>query len=438
MQNGQDLRSLHKSNGIQFDMKKWLFIRNIVFLSCPCSVDQNSFISVTFFIRKNATPIGKEPLIGSFFVLHSASFSNFNSINFTNIVLGSTMNPGNTLESPRGTYKIVEKLGEGGFGGVYLTDYTAKNASNSERVALKKIALHGMDEKEKEECKKEAELMERISESSTNQHIVKYLDSFQSHDNLFIAMDYCSREDLSSKIKANVNSKEKFDPETIYDYIYQIADGISELHKYNIVHRDLKPANILIAWENGKEVLKISDFGLAKVIESLNITQSHSKRCGTELYMSPEQRGNIKCRFSIVDIWAIGIIFYELCIVPRILDESEMGDIREKVKHDQRDTTWLNKMIAKDPNKRMSAGQVRDEARGPDPPEWRGGASVAYCKGKLYYLGGWKPGTMEDTNRVDLLMVIKVKRYIDYQTMNGNGLKLERFQNNEVIPESHR
>ncbi|PAV59180.1 hypothetical protein WR25_24605 [Diploscapter pachys] len=349
------------------------------------------------------------------------------------------MNPGNTLKSPKGVYKIVKKLGEGGFGEVYLTDYTAKNASNSEQVALKKILLHGMDEEEKKKCNEEAELMKKISESSTNQHIVKYLDSFQSHDNLFIAMDYCSREDLSSKIKANVNSKEKFDPETVYDYIYQIADGINELHvKHKIAHRDLKPANILIAWDNEKEVLKISDFGLVKVIESLNIAQSHSKSCGTPLYKSPEQRNKIKCRFPVVDIWAIGIIFYELCIAPKRLDENEMDDIREKVKNNQRDTTWLNEMIAKNPNKRMSAKQVRDEARGPDPPEWRNRASVAYCKGKLYYLGGWKPGTREDTNRVDLLMVIEVGRYIDYQPMNGNGLKLEGFQNNEVIPESHR
>ncbi|PAV67358.1 hypothetical protein WR25_12086 [Diploscapter pachys] len=64
----------------------------------------------------------------------------------------------------------------------------------------------------------------------------------------------------------------------------------------------------------------------------------------------------------------------------------------------------------------------------PDPPEWRKWASVTYFKDKLYYLGG-------DTNRVDLLMDGIVKKYIDYQTMNGNGLKLERFQKDEVISE---
>ncbi|PAV77785.1 hypothetical protein WR25_15159 [Diploscapter pachys] len=73
-----------------------------------------------------------------------------------------------------------------------------------------------------------------------------------------------------------------------------------------------------------------------------------------------------------------------------------------------------------------------------DPPEWRFGASVAYYKDKLYYLGGEDPETDENTNRIDLLMDGIVARYIDYQTMNGNGLKSERFQKYEVLSELHR
>ncbi|PAV62824.1 hypothetical protein WR25_17845 [Diploscapter pachys] len=81
---------------------------------------------------------------------------------------------------------------------------------------------------------------------------------------------------------------------------------------------------------------------------------------------------------------------------------------------------------------------TRQITRGPDPPEWRGTVSVVCFKDKLYYLGGMDPKTWEDTNRVDLLMVVEVERYISYQTMNGNGLKLESFRNNEFISELHR
>ncbi|PAV78361.1 hypothetical protein WR25_06196 [Diploscapter pachys] len=300
---------------------------------------------------------------------------------------GSTMDPGDTLKSPRGVYEIVKWIGSGLFGEVYLTNHKVKRDSNPEQVALKKIILHGMSEKRKEECKKEAELMKK-TKSSTNQHIVKYLDSFiekaytgelfsyiagiisPSYNSLFITMDYCSRGDLNSKIKANVSLGGHFDSKIIYDYIYQIADAINELHKYNIVHRDLKPANILIAWENDKEVLKISGFGLAKVTDSPNMSQSHSEVCDTPLYMAPEQHSG---RYqSPVDIWAIGIIFYELCIAPKELT-NEIKDLWKKVDNGQRvnlpsrysesDTTWLNNMIAKDPNKRMNPNQVYVAAR---------------------------------------------------------------------------
>ncbi|PAV90339.1 hypothetical protein WR25_25167 [Diploscapter pachys] len=74
---------------------------------------------------------------------------------------------------------------------------------------------------------------------------------------------------------------------------------------------------------------------------------------------------------------------------------------------------------------------------GPDPPEWREYAPVAYFKNKLYYLGGLDSET-EKTNRVDLLMDGIIRRYIDYQTMNGNGLKSAKFQKNEIISELHR
>ena len=247
------------------------------------------------------------------------------------------MDPDDTLKSPKGVYKIVEKLGEGGFGYVYLTDYTVKNDSKSEQVALKEISLRGMSE---EECEKEVELMKKISESPTSPHVIKYLDSFMTsnHRNLYIAMSYCSSGDLSSKISANIRLGKEFDPEIVYDYINQIADGINELHvKHKIVHRDLKPGNVLIAWESGNEVLKISDFGLAKVIHSLNQNPNQNPIhtiCGTWFYMAPEQYSG-EYEFP-VDIWAIGIIFYELCIVPKRLDKDEMDGIRKKVEDNQR------------------------------------------------------------------------------------------------------
>ncbi|PAV75325.1 hypothetical protein WR25_08906 [Diploscapter pachys] len=76
-----------------------------------------------------------------------------------------------------------------------------------------------------------------------------------------------------------------------------------------------------------------------------------------------------------------------------------------------------------------------DTQLGPDPPEWRNDASVAYFKDKLYYLGGYDFETWKNTNLADLSMDGIVETYFYYQTMNGNGLKSERFQKDDTFSE---
>ncbi|PAV59937.1 hypothetical protein WR25_17394 [Diploscapter pachys] len=93
---------------------------------------------------------------------------------------------------------------------------------------------------------------------------------------------------------------------------------------------------------------------------------------------------------------------------------------------------WTNKRMMQIIKKHLpTALDKRILCYRPDLPEWRAYASVAYFKGKLYYLGGGDP---------KLLMVMDggIKKYIDYQTMNGNGLKLERFQKDDFLSELDR
>ena len=107
----------------------------------------------------------------------------------------------------------------------------------------------------------------------------------------------------------------RFNRPVIYDYIYQIANGIEELHRFGIVHRDLKPANILMDREGNRDVLKITDFGLAKLLNNQRSGRYYPRVYGTALYMAPEQEDGEPCT-KAVDNWAIGIIFYELAIAP--------------------------------------------------------------------------------------------------------------------------
>ncbi|KAE8749053.1 hypothetical protein FOCC_FOCC004220 [Frankliniella occidentalis] len=92
-------------------------------------------------------------------------------------------------------------------------------------------------------------------------------------------------------------------------YFYQIASGVRYLHSIGIVHRDLKPENVLLATEDEDTIVKISDFGLSKVVNSMTFTKS---LCGTKLYVAPEvleSRGSKKYTAQ-VDVWSMGVILF--------------------------------------------------------------------------------------------------------------------------------
>uniref|UniRef100_A0A182LX97 non-specific serine/threonine protein kinase n=1 Tax=Anopheles culicifacies TaxID=139723 RepID=A0A182LX97_9DIPT len=87
-----------------------------------------------------------------------------------------------------------------------------------------------------------------------------------------------------------------------------IADGLIYLHQRNVIHRDLKPANILICVDNR---LKLADFGISKIMHDNDFNRTI---VGTPLYMAPEVARGRDYDYKS-DVWALGIIFYELCML---------------------------------------------------------------------------------------------------------------------------
>lgn len=193
-------------------------------------------------------------------------------------------------------FKILEKLGEGGMGVVYK----AQDLKLDRLIAIKLLPPSvEADESQTARFVQEAKAASAIDHPNIG--IVFEIDETDRGD-LFIAMAFYDGATLKSKI-----AKAELSIDDAVDYALQIAEGMTEAHARGIIHRDLKPANIIITKQG---VVKIIDFGLAKLTNGLHLTRTGTS-LGTVAYMSPEQlRGEDV--LTGADIWAVGVILYEM------------------------------------------------------------------------------------------------------------------------------
>lgn len=193
-------------------------------------------------------------------------------------------------------YKILEKLGEGGMGIVYL----AEDTKLKRKVALKFLPpSFSVDEESKQRFIKEAQSASALDHN--NICTIFEIDETENKE-LFIAMAYYDGETLKEKIKNKPLNKDE-----AIDIIIQSAEGLIKAHEIGIIHRDIKPANIFISSEG---VVKILDFGIAKVSGQTQLTQKGSL-IGTLAYMSPEQASG-ETVDQRTDVWSLGVVLYEM------------------------------------------------------------------------------------------------------------------------------
>jgi len=241
-------------------------------------------------------------------------------------------------------YKILEKLGEGGMGVVYL----AEDTKLKRQVAIKFLPHHVSANDEE---RKRFEIEAQASAALNHPNIATIHAIEESKDDTFIVMEYVEGIELKEKIKSG-----KIPINEAVNIAAQIAEGLDAAHKKGIVHRDIKSQNIMIT-NDGK--VKVMDFGLAKMKGDLQLTKIGTT-VGTVTYMSPEQaKGeNIDNR---TDIWSLGVVLYEMitgelpfkgdyeqAIIYSILNEEPGLDdnISEKFK------IVINKILKKNPDDR--------------------------------------------------------------------------------------
>jgi serine/threonine protein kinase len=212
-------------------------------------------------------------------------------------------------------YEVVERLGRGGMGEVYL----ARDPILDRNVAIKVLRAGFEDDELRERFAREAKSAARLA----HVNIVTIFDVGEHAGMPYIAMEYVRGEALSQIIQR----KTDLPLGTKLNYIDELCAGLAHAHRAGIVHRDIKPANLMLSADG---TLKILDFGIARLADS-SMTEA-GMVVGTLNYMSPEQiTGQAIDHRS--DIFAVGAVFYELMAYqqafPGRIDTGVLGRIME-------------------------------------------------------------------------------------------------------------
>lgn len=192
-------------------------------------------------------------------------------------------------------YKIIEKLGEGGMGEVFLADDTKLDR----RVALKFLPL-GLtkDPEARQRLIREAKAASKLNHP--NILTIHAVESVEDRD--FIVMEYVDGSDLGEYFKTHpLSLNEKL------ALVLQIAEGLGRAHSASVIHRDIKPSNVLVDSDGRPKLL---DFGLATFEGAARLTQTGST-VGTAAYMSPEQASGRECDHRS-DLFSLGVVLYEM------------------------------------------------------------------------------------------------------------------------------
>ena len=196
----------------------------------------------------------------------------------------------------RGRYQIVEMIGSGGMGEVYL----AEDTTMKRPVAVKALSQKfSQDEKQVKSFENEA----RTASQLNHQNILTVHDFVYVDNTNFIITEFIEGETLRKKLQSG-----PLDLSTALKITRQIASALEAAHAKGIVHRDIKPENVIVK-EDGH--VKVLDFGIAKLAEASSSHEDEASGFGTAKYMSCEQvrAEDVDAR---TDIWSLGVCLYEM------------------------------------------------------------------------------------------------------------------------------
>ncbi|HST50500.1 MAG TPA: protein kinase [Pyrinomonadaceae bacterium] len=240
---------------------------------------------------------------------------------------------GGTLEivpgaTTLGSYRILEKLGEGGMGAVYL----AKDARLGRRVAVKLLPAHfaGDDERVRR-FEQEA----RAASALNHPNILTVHEIGESQGRRFIVTEFVEGRTLRERL-----AEGRFTLAEALDVCAQVAGALAKAHSSGIVHRDIKPENVMV---DGDGHVKVLDFGIAKQIArahgidteaptNAQVNTASGVVLGTSTYMSPEQLRGLELD-ARTDIWSLGVMLYEMLAGRAPFGAKTYGDLVVAILH---------------------------------------------------------------------------------------------------------
>jgi eukaryotic-like serine/threonine-protein kinase len=263
-------------------------------------------------------------------------------------------------------YRPIRLIATGGMGAVYEVEHTR----TGEHLALK-VLLSGMGSSAAaiERFKREARASARIK----SEHVVRVTDADVAPEldgAPFLVMELLDGTDLERAATASQPA-----PEIVVAWLRQVALALDKAHRLGIVHRDLKPENLFLATVEGRRsIVKVLDFGIAKMIEEGTGVTSSGQLLGTPRYMAPEQASPNARITPATDRYALGLIAYRLLVGESYYQGGAMV-ILGQILHDQLQPpsqriarfgrafdAWFTKACHRDPEQRFASASEQIQA----------------------------------------------------------------------------